>query len=157
MNQKYIDEAKIESALQECLIHRSRLHGAWQEAALFMSMPTTTDIPLDEMQIRVLDQVVYRFGKLQDTLAMRLLPALLRGVAEWQEKQTFLDRLNRAEQLGVIPSAEGWLRLRELRNQLTHEYPEHSGMVMAGLRLLMDHVPVLEAVHDQMVTWKKAR
>ncbi len=34
---------------------------------------------------------------------------------------TYLDK---AEKIGVLPSVEQWLELRQLRNQMTHEYIE---------------------------------
>ena len=35
-----------------------------------------------------------------------------------------LERFNRLEQLGWLPSADEWMELRQVRNQFTHEYPE---------------------------------
>jgi hypothetical protein len=35
-----------------------------------------------------------------------------------------LDRLDRLEQLGWLPSAEEWVELRRTRNEFTHDYPE---------------------------------
>ena len=33
-----------------------------------------------------------------------------------------IETLNRAERLGVLPSTERWLEVRNLRNRLVHEY-----------------------------------
>ncbi|MBA3755957.1 MAG: hypothetical protein H0X02_06920 [Nitrosomonas sp.] len=35
-----------------------------------------------------------------------------------------VDNLNRAEKLGLVESAEIWMVLRDLRNQMIHEYME---------------------------------
>jgi len=35
-----------------------------------------------------------------------------------------LDRLNRLEQLGWLPSAEEWGDLRRVRNEFAHDYPD---------------------------------
>jgi hypothetical protein len=35
-----------------------------------------------------------------------------------------LDRFNRLEQLGWLPSADEWLELRRMRNEFAHDYPE---------------------------------
>jgi hypothetical protein len=37
---------------------------------------------------------------------------------------SFIDKLLRVEKLGILEDANHWLNLRELRNLLTHEYPE---------------------------------
>ena len=41
------------------------------------------------------------------------------------EIQTNLDRLNRLEKIGFLPSAEAWIKMREFRNLITHEYPDN--------------------------------
>ncbi|WP_217805772.1 hypothetical protein, partial [Acidithiobacillus thiooxidans] len=35
-----------------------------------------------------------------------------------------VDRLNRLEQLGWLPSAAEWSELRRIRNAFAHDYPE---------------------------------
>ncbi|MBF0143172.1 MAG: hypothetical protein HQL59_06900 [Magnetococcales bacterium] len=157
MNPQATVVGKIRAALEECASHRLRLHGAWREATGFSPLLTTGGTPLSETEVRTLDQLVFRFGRLQDALGWRLLPALMLSIGEWQRDQPFLDRLNRAEQLGMIPSATEWLKLREIRNQTTHVYPDQPEVVMAGLRLLVAHVPVLESVHEQMLSWYSHR
>lgn len=67
-----------------------------------------------------LDAFVSRFGRVQDTVGDKLIPALLRSMAE--TTGSALDNLNRAEKLGLLPSVEDWLSARNLRNKLVHEY-----------------------------------
>src|SRR3989337_4305402 len=70
----------------------------------------------------MLDALVSRYGRLQDTLGDKLLPAMLRLSLEKTGSQ--LDNLLRAEKLGWIESTQVWIELRELRNRLVHEYME---------------------------------
>ena len=77
----------------------------------------------DEDLAERLDAFVSRFGHMQDTLGDKLLPSMLRSLAE--KPGSALDNLNRAEKLGLLPSAVEWLdvrNLRNLRNKLIHEY-----------------------------------
>lgn len=67
-----------------------------------------------------LEAFVSRFGRMQDTMAGKLLPRWLLALAERPGSQ--IETLNRAEQLGVLPSTERWLEARNLRNRLVHEY-----------------------------------
>ena len=138
---------KLEPALQECLLHQRRLHSAWQELLQSHGLDTAG---LSEEQVRVADQMVYRFGRLQDAIGTRLLPALLQIMQEWQDNEAWIDKLNRAEKLGLLPSAETWLLLRELRNQTAHEYPLQPEIVQLNLRRLAQHVPDLEAALAQL-------
>ena len=108
------------------------------------------DYTLTDSEIRILDQLVFRFGKLQDAIGIRLLPTLLQLLQEWQENEAFLDKLNRAEKLGLLYSVEQWQRLRELRNQITHEYPDNPEAIIIGLRRLVAHVPIPLEMHGQI-------
>jgi len=71
-------------------------------------------------QSEMLDAFVARFGRLQDTIGDKLLPAILKLNLEPVGSQ--LDNLFRAEKLGWIDSADQWIELRGLRNSLVHEY-----------------------------------
>lgn len=67
-----------------------------------------------------LEAYVSRFGRMQDTIAQKLLPRWLEALAENPGSQ--IEILNRAERLGVLRSTEEWLTARKLRNRLVHEY-----------------------------------
>lgn len=141
---------KLQPALAECELHRKRLHQAWADASEFDTLkPGTSRLPT-ESEVRTLDQMVFRFGRLQDAMGTRLLPALLQLTQEWHDNEPFIDKLNRAEKLGMLPSADQWQLLRELRNQTAHEYPTHPELVMANLQQLLNHVPMLEQAHLQL-------
>lgn len=75
-----------------------------------------TDVALAER----VDAFVARFGRLQDTLGDKLLPALLRMLGE--AVGAALDNLDRAERLGWISSSDNWMAMRRLRNRMVHEY-----------------------------------
>lgn len=74
---------------------------------------------------------VGRFGRLQDTVGDKLLPAYLRAAGE--TPGVAVDNLDRAERLGFVDSADEWLALRKLRNQMVHEYIEESEILANAL------------------------
>ena len=74
----------------------------------------------DEDLAERLDVFVSRFGCMQDTLGDKLVPSLLKSLAE--KLGSALDNLNRAEKLGLLTSVVEWLDVRNLRNKLVHEY-----------------------------------
>ena len=88
-----------------------------------------------------LDAFVSRLGRLQDTLADKLLPALLDASAE--PRGAAIDNLDRAEKLGWLTSADQWLDMRKLRNQMVHEYIEDRVILMNALQAGHAFVPVL--------------
>jgi len=153
MRSQDIVQLKLLPALAECSQHQQRLHTAWVEASEFDAFKRgMKSSELNDAEVRILDQLVFRFGRLQDAMGSRLLPALLQLAQEWQDNEPFIDKLNRAEKLGMLPSVEQWLTLRELRNQTAHDYPAQAEIVMANLQLLVKHVPVLELAYQRMVT-----
>jgi hypothetical protein len=145
-----IIEFKLQPALAECALHRQRLHQAWKEACEFGVLKQTSPPPLNDEEVRTLDQLVFRFGRLQDAIGTRLLPAMLQLTQEWRDNEPFIDKLNRAEKLGMLPSAEQWQLLRELRNPSAYEYPAQPELVLLNLSRLVAHVPMLEQACDQL-------
>jgi len=67
-----------------------------------------------------LEAFVSRFGRMQDTIADKVLPRWLMALAETPGSQ--IETLNRAERLGVVQDVERWLQARALRKRLVHEY-----------------------------------
>jgi hypothetical protein len=103
-----------------------------------------TDIDLAERT----DAFVARFGRLQDTLADKLLPALLDWLAE--PVGPAIDNLNRAERLGWIKSVEVWIEIRRLRNRMIHEYVRDAAELAAALTAAHEAVPLLAAAATAM-------
>lgn len=98
-------------------------------------------IELDPILAERLDAFVSRFGRLQDTVGDKLLPALLSALAE--KTGPAIDNLDMAEKLGFIESADTWMEMRRLRNQMVHEYIEDLAVLTSALRSGHAFVPVL--------------
>ncbi len=101
------------------------------------------DLEEDEDLSERLDAFVARFGRLQDTLGARLLPAFLRAMGE--EPGTVLENLDRAERLGLLASAEDWQAIRKLRKRMIHEYVDDPEELAAALNQAHRFVPQLAA------------
>ena len=61
------------------------------------------------------------------------------------------DNLDRAERLGLIPSADLWLGLRRLRNQMVHEYIEDPSVLSNALNTAHTHLTVLTDAADALL------
>ncbi len=90
---------------------------------------------LSDQELSFIDQMSFRFGKLQDS-AGRLLRSLLILLGEDIEYAPFIDVLNRVEKRGIIENAEEWIVLRELRNLLTNEYSGDEEDIIRGINRL---------------------
>lgn len=95
---------------------------------------------LSRSGLRLLDQMAYRFIKLQDTIGQQVLPGLLELAEEpLPPDAPFAQKLQQLERIGAIPSAEAWRALRETRNAIAHEYPDQPEIRAAVLnRFLQD-------------------
>ena len=95
-----------------------------------------------------MDAFVSRFGRMQDTIADKLLPRWLQALAEQPGSQ--IDNLNRAEQLQVVVSVGSWLEARKLRNRLVHEYMEDAGEFAEGLNLASGYSMMLMDTYNRV-------
>jgi hypothetical protein len=99
----------------------------------------------------MLDAFVSRYGRLQDTLGDKLLPAMLRAGLE--KTGTQLDNLFRAEKFGWVESAQTWIELRELRNRLVHEYMESADDLLSALQQALQDVHILTETQSRMAQY----
>lgn len=90
-----------------------------------------------------------RFGRLQDTLGDKLLPLLLRALGE--KPAAAIDNLDRAERLGLLGSADEWMAMRRIRNQMVHEYIEDPEVLTSALLTGHAFVPALIATVNAVV------
>jgi uncharacterized protein with HEPN domain len=95
----------------------------------------------DEELAERVDAFVSRFGRLQDTVGDKLLPHYLNMLGE--TTGPVIDNLNRAEKLGLIDSTDIWMALRDLRNQMVHEYMEDPDKLADALNKGHKHVATL--------------
>ena len=91
---------------------------------------------------------VGRFGRLQDTVGDKLLPLLLTALGE--KSSAAIDNLDRAERLALLKSADEWMAMRNLRNQMVHEYVEDPVVLTSALQTGHAFVPALVAVANKM-------
>lgn len=115
---------RLSTALWEADRHTLALSAAVHDW-LAADVVSLERIEQDSALMRLADQLVFRFTKLQDAMGERLMPATLAYLAEPYEDRPMRDRLNRLEKLGYLDLRD-WLHWRDLRNQLAHEYPDQA-------------------------------
>lgn len=98
---------------------------------------------------------VGRFGRLQDTVGDKLLPLLLMALGE--KSAAAIDNLDRAERLELLSSADEWMTMRNLRNQMVHEYVEDLVVLTNALQTGHSFVPALVATANKMIAEVESR
>jgi len=89
-----------------------------------------------------------RFCRLQDTLGDKLIPVWLTLLGE--PLGAVIDNLDKAEKLGILPSADDWLEYRQLRNQMVHEYIEDMTILAQALQAANQKVTFFEDVAKRL-------
>lgn len=109
----------------------------------------------DDVLAEKVEAYTSRFCRLQDTTGDKLLPLWLRALGE--RTGAVADNLDRAEKLGVLDSADEWLEIRQIRNQMVHEYIESPQVLADALNTAHDYQETLMAFANAMLTDAKQR
>ena len=112
-------------------------------------------LPTDEVFAEQVEAFGSRFGRLQDTIGQKLLPLWLKILGE--QPTSFIDNLNKAEKLGTLPSVEKWIGLRELRNQMVHEYIDDPTILFNALKSAHASIPLIQKVMEDLLKDLKIR
>lgn len=122
---------RFEQYLAEVRLHLLRIDEACEELAKRYQfvLDETSFATLQENTIDVAfaDQIIYRFSKVQDTMGTRLFKTFLLYQGENVDRP-FLDILHALEQQGLL-NVEQWFVLREIRNEITHNYASNADVL----------------------------
>ena len=119
-----MDKKLFRAMLDVCETHAQRLSTALEYLSDKHPFSAQSLLKFNDVDLAFCDQFLVRYSKLQDYMGAKLFPAVLDLTYEQGTLDAFIDKLNRLEKIGALPSANEWLELREMRNQLAHEYPD---------------------------------
>ena len=150
-----IIKQKLEPALQECQLHKRRLDYALDKLRGNLPLTAAHWISLDDQTVTHIDQLRFRYSRLQDAMGQRLFPAILHLAGEWRDNEAFIDKLNHLEKFGAIPASEEWNQIRMIHNCMTNEYPDAPEQNSENLNFLVDSISSLENTLTQAETFAK--
>ncbi len=124
----YLDELylKLTSAIDEEEKHFKRFFSACKK--LENTFPFDEKTLEDDDTVEHLDQMTWRFVKIQDSIGRRFIPYVVEYNFDTIDGLTFRDMLNKLEKLDILSSQE-WNQFRILRNDITHVYPDDDKLV----------------------------
>lgn len=143
MKIKTADQNALQSVVNTANIHSERLKYAIEKLSSHFPLSADAVSSLSEDELPLLEFYTSRFSKLQDLMGNALFPKLLSAVGEPIDEMTFIDRLHRLEKLGVIDSTETWMKMRQMRNHLVHEYPDNPELTAEYLNDVFGFGPTL--------------
>jgi len=112
----------IQDTIFACKKHLERMHFAKTKIQHLFPLTNTSFQKLSPEDIAYIDHFIGRFSKLQDAMGAKLFPQILELTQE-SSAPAFIDKLNKLEKIGAIPSATEWTELRVMRNTFAHDYP----------------------------------
>lgn len=84
---------------------------------------------------------------MQDAIGQRLFKAILLFLQEDVEGLPFVDVLSKLEKLSLIESSAQWQMLREVRNEIAHQYDDAPELAAQALNAIFDSKALLESIY----------
>ena len=141
-------KAKVTQNIDESLKHLKRLNNAFDELSKEYPLPFDQEsyqsILISNQNLAYSDQIIYRFSKLQDVMGAKLFKSLLLYQGENIDRP-FLDILNSLEKMDII-DVEEWFEIRDLRNEIAHDYEDSESMAIEILNNIYELKQELENI-----------
>lgn len=149
-NRKQEISERLQREFEICDKHILRINEALEELSSIFPLTTENYTTLNSEEIRCLDQFIFRFSKLQDAMGAKIFRYLLEYLDEDVNALPMRDILNRLEKYRFLPDANEWIYIRELRNEIAHDYPLMENDVVHILNELFSKVEVMYGIYDKL-------
>jgi predicted nucleotidyltransferase len=126
INLMNIEQTKINKYIKECEKHQLWIVESFNEIQNIFPLSGKRYTQLNTMEIKNIDQFLFRFLKMQDTIGEKLFRLIVEDFVEDTREMTFIDILNRLEKIGILDSTQEWKNLRKARNDISHQYDDEA-------------------------------
>ncbi len=152
-------KVKLIGNIEECNKHIKRMLIAYTRMIDIIPLNSFSYNSLKDDEITYIDQFLFRFALLQDAMGEKLFRNLLINVGENPKTLTFIDLLNRLDELELLEK-DSWFTLRKFRNITTHEYPDLEEEIIDTLNTLVEKTELIyqiflkvkEFIFDRVLT-----
>jgi len=97
---------------------------------------------LETQEKAILDAYLKRFSSLQDFLGAKIFPLLIEISGIGSSKMS--EVLYHVEKEGIIDDLSKWIGLREMRNELEHDYPDDLNKALRDLKSCINSFKVIK-------------
>ena len=107
---------------QQLQLYIEQLEGAagYLRESFEICLPLLHGTPYRSQELREFEAVTARFSRLSDLLLQKALRYI--GTIEANDSGSIIDIINRAEKQGIADKAQTLSEIRDLRNEIAHEY-----------------------------------
>ncbi len=126
----------LRSSINICDLHMARLNTALSGTSHLFPMSPKILENMPDTDLAMLNMLTTRFSSLQDTIGHKIFPLVVElFLEENPSDKSFIDILNKMEKIGALENKELWNKFREIRNSITHEYPDQPEFMCKQLAL----------------------
>lgn len=101
----------------------------------------------------ILEAYLKRFSAIQDYLGGKIFSLLFEIAGIGNSKMS--EVLYTAEKEGIIDSLDSWIELREIRNELEHDYPDELEEALEDLRFCINSFQKIESYYGNSLDFAK--
>jgi predicted nucleotidyltransferase len=144
---------KMQKYLDECNKHKLRIEKSYAKVKEIFPLSAPRYQRLSDDEVESIDQYLFRFAKLQDTLGKRVFRLIVSEYEENINQLTFIDVLNRLEKIGVLDDVTIWKKLRDIRNDISHQYDDEAQEMAEALNNIFAYKSELIGIFDKIETF----
>ncbi|MEA1918867.1 MAG: nucleotidyltransferase domain-containing protein [Campylobacterota bacterium] len=142
-----LDKIKLQKYFNECDKHLQRIEEAYGDIDSILPLSVEKYKELSKDEVQDIDQYLYRFSKLQDTLGQKIFKAIVNIYEPTTEAIPFLDMLNLLEKLSFLESHKEWLNLRDKRNKIAHQYDDEPYEMTEAINDILNQKDILKSIY----------
>ena len=120
-------------------------------------MPLSNEVLSQENNSQIVDSFIFRFAKIQDLIGDKLFLEFLKCLGEYKKKMVFIDILNQLEKLEILESSHNWRNYKDVRNKITHEYPNNIEDIIDGINKALDIFTDMKHIYSNIKEFLKEK
>jgi predicted nucleotidyltransferase len=151
------DNLKIEKYFNECNKHIKRIVESYNNIDKILPMSASSYIALSDDEIKNIDQYLFRFAKLQDTIGDKIFIMIIKDFSEDTSRFTFLDILNKLEKIGILNNKDEWRTLREYRNDISHQYDDEPKEMAEAINNIFSQKNIIIEIYQKIKEYYENR
>ena len=146
---------KANKYINECEKHQIWIEESFGEIQDIFPLSGKKYTKLTAMEIKNIDQFLFRFSKMQDTIGEKLFRLIVGDFVEDITKMTFIDILNQLERIGILESIQEWQNLRKARNDISHQYDDEPEEMAEAINRIFAQKDILIEIFSNIKNYYK--
>lgn len=145
-----MQDIKLQKYFKECEKHLLRMEQAYNEIKSILPLSHNQYSNLQDEEVKNIDQFLFRFSKMQDTIGDKIFKIILQDYNPDFQKLSFLDFLHELEKREIITSAQDWIILRKVRNNIAHQYDDEPEEMSQAINDIFAQFSTLKQIFEQL-------